>query len=198
MTNGTYGTHQIVGLTRLGNTKVLVRAAESRRSIAWVTLWHLLRSDAEALRFHRQRFWPFVFPNYFAVAVYRLAHALRCRRLGIPARLISMAAQTLTGAEIDPGARIGPGLSLAHTHGIVVGEGVRAGARLRLYGGAVLGSTSNERRGHGHPALGHDVTVWSKATVAGPVTVGNGASIGAHALVMRDVPSCDLAVGHYV
>jgi serine acetyltransferase len=40
---------------------------------------------------------------------------------------------------VDPGAQIGPRLSLAHTHGIVVGEGVRAGARLRLYSGVVLG-----------------------------------------------------------
>ncbi|MDP9225096.1 MAG: serine O-acetyltransferase [Actinomycetota bacterium] len=163
-----------------------------------MTLWGLLRADAVALREHRHRFLPFVFPNYAAVVAYRFARSLRDHRLGIAARLVTMIAQSVTGAEIDPGARIGAGLSLAHTHGIVVGEGVQAGVRLRLYSGVVLGSTSNERRGWGHPTLGDDVVVWSKATVAGPISVGDRAQVGAHALVMRDVPADQFAVGYRV
>lgn len=163
-----------------------------------MTLWSLLQADAVALREHRHRFLPFFFPNYAAVAAYRFARALRDRRLGVPARFITMVAQALTGAEIDPGARIGPGLSLAHTHGIVVGEGVRAGERLRLYSGVVLGSTSNERRGWGHPTLGDDVVIWPKATVAGPISVGDRVQVGAHALVMRDVDAGETVVGYHV
>jgi len=163
-----------------------------------MTLLGLLRADAAALREHRQRFLPFVFPNYAAVVAYRCARALREHRLGVPARFVTMMAQAATGAEIGPGARIGAGLSLAHTHGIVVGEGVQAGVRLRLYSGVVLGSTNNERRGWGHPTLGDDVVVWSKATVAGPITIGDRAQVGAHALVMRDLPADQLAVGHHV
>lgn len=157
-----------------------------------------LRADARALRAHRQRFWPVVFPNFAAVALYRIAHRLRRAGMGMPARGLTMLAQAATGAELDPAAEIGPGLSLAHTHGIVVGEGVRAGVRLRLYGGVVLGSTSNERRGWGHPTIGDDVIVWSKATVAGPILIGDRAEIGAHAVVMKDVPEGSLAVGYYV
>jgi len=168
------------------------------RSDDSMTLWRLLRADAVALREHRQRFLPFVFPNYAAVAAYRCARALRDHGLGMPARFITMIAQAVTGAEIDPGARIGAGLSLGHTHGIVVGEGVRAGTGLRLYSGVVLGSTSNERRGWGHPTLGDDVVVWPKATVAGPIHIGDRAYVGAHALVMRDVAADQLAVGHHV
>lgn len=163
-----------------------------------MTLWGLLRADAVALRDHRHRFLPFVFPNFAAVAAYRFARALREHRLAVPARFVTMVSQALTGAEIDPGARIGPGLSLAHTHGIVVGEGVEAGSGLRLYSGVVLGSTNNERRGWGHPTLGDDVVIWTKATVAGPVHVGDRAQVGAHALVMRDVEADGLAVGHHV
>ncbi len=163
-----------------------------------MTLWGLLRADAVALRAHRQRFLPFVFPNYAAVVAYRCARWLRDHRLRIPARCVTMIAQAATGAEIDPGARIGAGLSLAHTHGIVVGEGVRAGVRLRLYSGVVLGSTNSDRRGWGHPTLGDDVIVWPKATIAGPISVGDRAQVGAHALVMRDVAPDQLAVGYHV
>jgi serine O-acetyltransferase len=163
-----------------------------------MTLWALLRADAHALREHRHRFLPFVFPNYAAVAAYRCARALRDHRLRIPARCLTIAVQVVTGAEIDPGAEIGAGFSLAHTHGIVVGEGVRAGIGLRLYSGVVLGSTSNDRRGWGHPTLGDDVVVWSKATVAGPIHIGDRAQVGAHAVVMRDVPADQMAVGYHV
>jgi serine O-acetyltransferase len=139
-----------------------------------------------------------VFPNFAALVAYRCARTLREHRLGVPAQFVTMMAQAATAAEIDPGARIGAGLSLAHTHGIVVGEGVQAGVRLRLYSGVVLGSTNDERRGWGHPTLGDDVVVWSKATVAGPITIGDRAQVGAHALVMRDLPADQLAVGHHV
>src|SRR4051812_19189118 len=118
-----------------------------------------MRADAAALRSHRQRFLPFVFPNFAAVASYRIARTLRTRGHRVAPRLITMMAQAFTGAEIDPAAVIGPGLSLAHTQGIVVGEGVRAGGRLRLCSGVVLGSTNNDRRGWGHPTLGDGVVV---------------------------------------
>ena len=61
-----------------------------------------------------------------------------------------------SGAELRPGARIGPGLVLKHTTGIVVGDGVVAGARLTLHQNVTLG----DRRPYGgQPHLGDDVTV---------------------------------------
>lgn len=49
-----------------------------------------------------------------SVVAYRCARALRQRRLGVPARFVTMMAQAATGADIDPGARIGAKLSLAY------------------------------------------------------------------------------------
>jgi serine acetyltransferase len=70
-------------------------------------------------------------------------------------------------------------LPLAHLDGIVIGESVRAGARLRLYSGVVLGSTNSRRRGGGRPTLGEDVVVWPKPTVTGPISVDDRAQVGA-------------------
>jgi serine acetyltransferase len=50
-----------------------------------------------------------LFPSVFAVAMYRLAHALGRHRATLPARAVMIVAQMLTGAEIDWRARIGPG-----------------------------------------------------------------------------------------
>jgi len=158
-----------------------------------------LRADITAIRRHKLRLAPFVFPHLFAVACYRLSVALRSRHQGHLARIICAISQTLTGAEINPDAQIGPGLLLDHTHGIVVGGGVVAGQRLRLGPGALLGSSFNDptsqRPTHGYPVIGDDVTLLAKASVIGAVTVGDRAVIGAHALVIDDVPADAVARG---
>lgn len=47
----------------------------------------------------------------------------------------------------------------------------------------------------GKPRLGDGVTLYAKSSVLGPVVVGDGARIGAHALVLRDVPAGQVAKG---
>jgi serine O-acetyltransferase len=150
----------------------------------------VLREDARALRRVQHRFAPFVYPNFVAVAGFRLAVALRGAGLPRTARLVAMVNQLLTGADLDPQATIGPGLVLVHTGAVIIGPGVRAGSRLRLFGGTTLGAN-----GGGWPVLGDDVTVWAKASVLGAVTVGDGAQIGAHALVLSDVAAGATAIG---
>ncbi|MEA2283036.1 MAG: serine O-acetyltransferase [Solirubrobacteraceae bacterium] len=150
----------------------------------------LLRADAAATRVRRGRFGPFVYPDYVATAAYRLARFVRVRGAVATARAISVIAHGLTGAELDPIAVVGPGFVIAHTHGVVLGQGVRAGRDLYLHGGAVLGSTSA-----GFPTLGDDVTVFAKASVIGPIHVGDRAVVGAHALVLDDVPPDSTARG---
>ncbi|WP_369406765.1 hypothetical protein [Blastococcus haudaquaticus] len=45
------------------------------------------------------------------------------------------------------------------------------------------------------PTLGDDVTVFANASILGPVSIGDGAVVAAHSLVVRDVPPRHLAVG---
>lgn len=74
-----------------------------------------------------------------AIWAYRLAHWLWQRRLRLAARLLAHATRTVTGIEIHPGARIGPGFFIDHGMGVVIGETAEVGADVTLYHGVTLG-----------------------------------------------------------
>ena len=49
--------------------------------------------------------------------------------------------------------------------------------------------------GKRHPTLGDGVLVGAGAKILGPVWIGDGAQIGANAVVVKDVPARTVAVG---
>ena len=62
------------------------------------------------------------YPGLLAIAAHRLAHELY--QLGVPIipRIMSEWIHTKTGADIHPGARIGPSFFIDHATGVVIGE----------------------------------------------------------------------------
>jgi serine O-acetyltransferase len=72
---------------------------------------------------------------------------------------------------------------------VVVGSNVVLGL------GVLLGSTFHRPGKTGFPTIGDNVEIWAKASVLGPIEVGDGAVIGAHALVLHDVPPGAVARG---
>ena len=58
----------------------------------------------------------------------------------------------------------------------------------------VLGGTTHEKTKR-HPTLGNDVVVGTGAIVLGPLTVGDGARIGAGSVVIDSVPAGATVVG---
>jgi serine O-acetyltransferase len=162
------------------------------------TVWADLKADIALMRSRRtdhDLLLPYLFPHLFSVAAYRLAHALGRRGLSPLARLIQILSLTLTGAELDWRAEIGPGLFLEHPQGVEVGDGVVIGRDVVLGLGVLLGSTAHRPSKTGFPTIGNGVEIWAKASVLGPVHVGDGAVIGAHALVLHDVPAGAVARG---
>lgn len=130
-----------------------------------------------------------------AVWGYRLAHRMwREPALRLPARLLSQVVRAATGVEIHPGARIGRRLFIDHGMGVVVGETAEVGDDVVLFHGSTLGAKAL-RRGKRHPTVGDHVVVGAGAKVLGPVWVGDGAQIGANAVVIADVPPGAIAVG---
>jgi serine O-acetyltransferase len=130
--------------------------------------------------------------------MYRVAHALGRHHAALPARAVCIVVQMLTGADIEWRAQIGPGFFLEHPMGVVIGDGVVAGRNLVLGAAVLLGSSFYESRSRpraGFPTLGDGVSVWAKASILGPVEVGDRAVIGAHALVLDDVPPDAVARG---
>jgi serine O-acetyltransferase len=134
-------------------------------------------------------------PGVQALLAHRAASALH--RAGVPLapRMIATAARALTGIEIHPAARIGPGLFIDHGMGVVIGETAEIGADVTLYQGVTLGGTGFAT-GKRHPTVLDNVTVGSGAKLLGPITVGAGSKIGANTVVIHDVPPHSTVVGN--
>ncbi|QXM26292.1 serine O-acetyltransferase [Elioraea tepida] len=134
------------------------------------------------------------YPGLHAVAMHRLAHRLWRWRLRLPARLLSHIARMLTGIEIHPGARIGRRLVIDHGDGVVIGETAELGDDILIYHQVTLGGTSLVA-GKRHPTIGNGVILGAGAKVLGPILVGDGARVGANAVVVSDVPAGATVVG---
>ncbi|MBI3458537.1 MAG: serine O-acetyltransferase [Candidatus Rokubacteria bacterium] len=98
------------------------------------------------------------YPGVHALAFHRLAHQLWDAGWLVTARFISHMSRFLTGIEIHPAAKVGPGAFIDHGMGVVIGETAEVGENVTLYQGVSLGGTSL-RREKRHPTLGRNVVV---------------------------------------
>jgi serine O-acetyltransferase len=136
------------------------------------------------------------YPGFHALVYYRLAHWLWQHGWLLAGRIVSHLGRLLTGIEIHPGARIGRRLFIDHGMGVVIGETAEIGDDCTLYQGVTLGGTSLTRGQKRHPTLGNGVIVGSSAQVLGPFRVGDGARVGAAAVVLGEVPDGVTMVGN--
>ncbi|MGI6129303.1 MAG: serine O-acetyltransferase [bacterium] len=134
------------------------------------------------------------YPGVHAVFLHRLAHWLYKRRLRLAARFLSGLNRHLTGIEIHPGAQIGQNLFIDHGIGIVIGETAEIGDNVTIYHGVTLGGTGKEK-GKRHPTVGNDVFIGAGAKLLGAINIGDGAKIGAGAVVITSVPPRATMVG---
>jgi serine O-acetyltransferase len=154
-----------------------------------------LREDTRQLRAIKRKPFPWYVlesllfeSGYQAVVLHRLAHWFK--RRGIPVLGPAVARLNLfcTGVDIAPAAEFGPGLRISHGTGIVVGWRARVGRNALLMQGVTLGAPHTGRLEE-MPTIGDDVVLGAYAAVIGPVSVGDRAFVGAHALVTVDVPA---------
>jgi serine O-acetyltransferase len=173
-----------------------------------MSLIQLIRSDldryAETYRLRGQKysgtkiFWEsLLFKSGFKAALlYRISHA--CYRKGwiYLAWGLMRLNQRRTGAEIEFGAKIGPGLLIAHPSGIVIGRGSVVGARATFFQGVTLGVRSWLPEDiHRFPVAGNDCFCFAHASILGGITIGDRVVIGANTVVLTDVPSGASAAG---
>src|SRR3954462_5823967 len=135
------------------------------------------------------------YPGLHAVVLHRLAHWLWTHDLKWFGRFISMVTRWFTGIEIHPGAKLGERVFFDHAMGVVVGETAEIGDGCTIYQGVTLGGTSLYKGTKRHPTLGRDVVVSAGAKVLGGFTVGDGARVGANAVLLKPVPAGATAVG---
>lgn len=136
-----------------------------------------------------------LYPGPKAVFFHRIAHFLYRCHLYFLARFVAETSRVLTGIEIHPGARLGRRLVIDHGVGTVIGETAEVGDDCIIFHGTTLGGI-NFNPGKRHPTLGNQVLVGAGAKLLGPIFIGNGAKVGANAVITKDVPEGRTAVGN--
>ncbi|WP_246097827.1 serine O-acetyltransferase EpsC [Streptomyces botrytidirepellens] len=134
-----------------------------------------------------------LYPHIHALWTYRVAHRLWHSGHRLTARALSLGARVVSGIEIHPAAVIGRRFFIDHGTAVVIGATVRIGDDVMLYHQVTLGSVGwwkdlrRPARARRHPVVEDGVIIGTGASVLGPVTVGAGARIGAHAVVVTDL-----------
>ena len=144
----------------------------------------------------RSRWEVLLYPGVWALAFHRVGHWLYGGRLYFLARFVNHLARFLTAIDIHPGAVIGRNFFIDHGF-TVIGETAEIGDDVTIYQNVTLGGTnpSTGVGGKRHPTLKSGVVIGSGAQVLGPIEVGEGAKIGANAVVTRDVAAGATMVG---
>ncbi|QHO90605.1 serine O-acetyltransferase [Actinomyces sp. 432] len=135
-----------------------------------------------------------LYPGVHALWAHRAAHSLWLRGHYFAARALSQVARAATGIEIHPAAKIGERFFIDHGMGVVIGETAEVGNDVLMFHGVTLGGVSMNP-GKRHPTIGNNVQIGAGAKVLGPVTVEDGAKIGANAVLVKNLPADHVGVG---
>jgi serine O-acetyltransferase len=125
-----------------------------------------------------------------AMIIYRLMQWSRKYRLVPLEMFFNKFNAVFCNCIIGRGAEFGPGFVLIHSTGVVINGTVKGGSRVYIEHQVTIGA---ERRSS--PVLGSDVFIGAGAKLVGAVNIGDGARIGANAVVVEDVPAHCTVVG---
>ncbi len=131
------------------------------------------------------------YPGFYAICVYRLAHALSLLDVPLIPRLMSEYAHEKTGIDIHPHANIGENFFIDHGTGVVIGETSIIGKNVKIYQGVTLGALSVKKKLQSvkrHPTIESDVVIYANATILGGDTViGANSVIGGNTWITESV-----------
>ena len=128
------------------------------------------------------------YPCYRNHVIYRCGQNSRAWSYGL--RLLYPPKQ-----DLEIGGEIGEGLVVYHGHGTVIAAH-KIGRNFQIYQGATVGNNPKPGQTRNNPIIGDEVTIYANAVVAGHITIGDNVSIGAGAVVMKDVPSNSVVIGN--
>lgn len=94
--------------------------------------------------------------------------------------------------EIDVEDNIGGGMKIMHGYSTIV-HAKSIGEHFTVYQNVTIGR-GKSYDGNEIPIIGNNVTVYAGAMILGGVNIGDYATIGAGAVVVKDVPACSTVV----
>ena len=158
--------------------------------------WRCWRADLA--RFRAQGHNGLGSEGFWALTVYRLQRHFdqaKPRFLWLPIRIVLAVIKKLLTAvlhiNLNSSAHIGPGLFIPHVGPIQVNPDSSIGADCAIHQVCTVGAGSEP----GGPTIGDHVMLGAHSCVLGPVHVGDGATVGAGAIVVTDIPAGAVARG---
>jgi serine O-acetyltransferase len=125
-----------------------------------------------------------------AIVLYRLMQWSRRYHLAPLEMVANRLNGILCNCYIGRGAEFGRGFVLVHADGVVINRLVRGGDNIYVEHQVTIGADRGTS-----PVLGNDIFVGAGAKILGAVAIGDGARIGANAVVVKDVPPYATVVG---
>ena len=133
------------------------------------------------------------YPGYLAITLYRIAHIIASLGVSFVPRIITEAAHSKTGVDINPNAKIGVPFFIDHGTGVVIGETSEIGQYVKIYHGVTLGALSlkggSKLKGtKRHPTIGNYVTIYAGASILGGETIiEDRVTIGSNVFIVNSV-----------
>lgn len=120
-----------------------------------------------------------------ALKLYFISHWLWLRRIPFLPALLVWINRILFAVHIPASVTMGKNVQLSYSGlGTVIHDRAVIGDRVILGAGVVIGGRSGFEE---VPVIGNDVSIGVGAKLLGPIQIGDGATIGASALVIHDV-----------
>ena len=162
-------------------------------------LFKFIKSDIERLSSDNKKinYLMCMHPRFFPVLLIRIAQYLNQKPLVKPlAQIFTWLNVILFGLECAPKTKIGYGLLIPHSHGIVIGA-INIGNHVTIFQGVTLGAKTFDLTfsSKSRPSVGHHVTIGAGAKILGGISLGDHSVVAANAVVLRSVLKNKLVAG---
>ena len=169
------------------------------------SFWTIIKTDIQCYEgYAKNRIWRmikrfYIYESLYVVILFRLIQKsiqLKIPFLPILLKLIYKILSIFFGIRIDLKAKIGKGLYIGHYGGIFVGN-VEMGKFCNISHQVTIGiGGRQDSELEGVPTIGNYVYIAPGAKIFGKIRIGNNVSIGANAVVSKDIPDNDTVVGN--
>lgn len=147
----------------------------------------------------RRRFVWRDFPSFATIVVYRYGHWCATRKTKLVRLVFTLLyfpfawlTWISTGIQIPKGTKIGPELRIHHWGTLIINGGTVIGRHCTLRPGVVIG---NLHDGQDIPIIGDNFEAGVGAKILGAIQIGDNVTVGANAVVVKDVPDNCVALG---
>ena len=138
--------------------------------------------------------------SIYMVLLYRISNFFYRNHVFIVAKIFWLLNRLLFCIDIDPGAKLGPGLRLVHPMSIVIGREVISEGDLVVYQNVTIGGSNNKTSEYNgqiikQPYFKKNVILYASSVILGPIIIGENSIVAANATISKDVEDNNIAFG---